>query len=230
MKKILLACLAVLVIADCNKKEPSLAAWWDFNSIENGFVKDLSGNHLDALSYNVTLTEGKSGKAFDSNGKAYFEVKYDPLFDNFKEGLTIAAWVNRDTSTQWNCIITRETNDNWSEYFDLAVFQNIPLFSVDTDGKSFIKTDYKCELPVHQWVHLAGTFDNKTYKLYIEGKEVYSGTMEKKFSFSDKNPWIIGANTNDNGKTIHDHFFGKIDELKVFNRALSSGEINDLSK
>lgn len=230
MKNILLVCLVVLVISGCNKKDPSLVAWWDFNSIENGFAKDLSGNNLDALSYNAILTEGKSGKAFYSNGKAYFEVKYDPLFDNFKEGITLAAWVNRDTSALWNAIISRETIDNWSEYFDLAVFQNIPLFSVDIDGKSFIKTEYKSELPAHQWVHLAGTFDNKTYKLYIDGKEVFSGIMEKKFTFSDKNPWIIGANTNDNGKTMHDFFFGKIDELKVYNRALSSVEIKELSK
>jgi hypothetical protein len=59
---------------------------------------------------------------------------------------------------------------------------------------------------------------------------VASGNKTGSFSFSDKNPLIIGSNTNDGGQVFHDYFYGKMDELKIFNRALSSSEIKILSK
>jgi len=229
MKKILFTCFAALILFGCNKKDPSLVAWWNFDSIENGIVKDLSGNNLDAVSHDAILSEGKNGKAL-YGGKGYLEIKYSSVMDDFKNGITIAAWVNRDTSSLWNCIITRETKDNWSEYFDLGVFQNKPLFSVDSDGSNFVKTEYNQDLPAGKWNHLAGTFDNKTYKLFVNGKEVASGVKEMKFNFSDKNPWIIGSNTNDQGKSMHDFFYGKIDDLKIYNRALTTEEILELAK
>ncbi|MFN8254370.1 MAG: LamG domain-containing protein [Bacteroidales bacterium] len=230
MKSILFTCFLALMLFSCNKKDPSLIAWYNFDSVENGLVKDLSGNHLDAVSHEAMFSEGKSGKSFHGDGKGYLEVKYTSLMENFKDGITIAAWVNRDTSSSWNCIITRETKDNWSEYFDLGVFQNKPLFSVDPDGGNFIKTEYNLDLPTGKWIHLSGTFDNKTYKLFIDGKEVASGVKEMKFNFTDKNPWLIGSNTNDQGKSMHDFFFGEIDDLKIYNRALTAEEILELAK
>lgn len=230
MKKICL--LAIMILSSCIQKDPSLAGYWDFDSVENNVVRDRSGNELDARVVNAQFADGYKGKAFNGDGSGYLEVPYTALFDQFEEGITISAWIYRDadSSQTYNCIVTRETGSSWSEYFDLAIYQNHPLFAIDLDGNSYIQTDCKETLPLKQWIHLAGTFDNQTFRLYVNGKETASGNKAGSFNFSDKNPLIIGSNTNDGGKIFHDYFHGKIDELKIFNRALSNHEILDLSK
>lgn len=217
--------MLLISLAACNdKKDSSLVAYWNFDTIENGFIVDQSGNHNNGKLHGGILAEGKFGMALNCAGN-FVEVEHSKLWNEFENGITITAWVFRDTSTSWNCIVTRETKDNWSEYFDLGVFQNRPLFSIDANGSSFVKVELKDSLPVHQWIFLAGTFNNKVYKLFVNGKEVGSGIKKIPFQFQDANPILIAGNTNDQGKTIHDFFYGKLDELKIFNRALSSAEI-----
>ncbi|MDX2194906.1 MAG: LamG domain-containing protein [Cytophagales bacterium] len=230
MIKLINITIALTMLWSCAKKNDSLVAYWDFDNVENNMVKDLSDNGYHAIVHDAVFDEGKIGKAFHGDGKGYLEVKYNPALDKFEQGITIAAWVCRDTSTLWNCLITRETQDNWSEYYDIAINKNKPLFSIDPDGKNFVKAEHSDSLPVGQWIHLAGTFDNKTYKLYINGKEAASGMKEMPFVFTDQNPIYIGSNTNDAGATMHDYFFGKIDELKIYNRALNNEEILTLTK
>lgn len=227
---------AVLVVAatvfslGIAKPERGPVARWTFDAIEKGVVKDLTGHGLDAVSHGAKLVDGKHGQALLGDGQGYLEVQHAAILDAFPDGITIAVWVYREPSTAWNCVVTRETRDTWSEYFDIAVSEDKPLFSVDPDGNSFARTEYPQPMPVHQWVHLAGTFDNTTYRLYVDGKEVASGAKAMPFRFADKNPLIIGSNTNDQGKTMHDHFFGRIDDLAIYDRALSAAELATLSR
>lgn len=233
MKKIcLITFLAILMLSGCSPKDPSLVGYWDFDSVENNTIKDRSGNGLDAKIVNAKFADGYKGKALNGDGTGYLEVPYTALLDQFEQGITLSAWVYRDvdSSQTYNCIVTRETGTSWSEYFDLAIHQNHPLFAIDLDGNNYIQTDCKETLPLKQWIHLAGTFDNQTFRLYVNGEETASGKKEGSFQFSDTNPLIIGSNTNDGGKVFHDYFYGKIDELKIFNRALTGSEIKKLSK
>jgi len=50
------------------------------------------------------------------------------------------------------------------------------------------------------------------------------------FGFADRNPLIIGSNTNDQGKTMRDHFFGRIDDLEISDRTLSAAEVAALAR
>jgi len=230
MKSLLLFNFFLLLILSCNEKDTYMVAWWNFDKIENGLVKDLSGNRLHAIVNNAHFIDGKIGKAFHGDGTGYLEVKHKPLLDDFKDGITITVWIYRekDSGSDYNCIITREIRDTWSEYFDIAILKNKPLFAVDVDGAHYMQTNYPEELPLQQWIHLAGTFNNKKFRLYIDGKEAASGKMEMSYRFSDQNPLIIGSNTNDQGREMHDHFLGRIDDLRVYNRALSAEEIADI--
>ncbi|HPG41279.1 MAG TPA: LamG domain-containing protein [bacterium] len=231
MKKNVLI-LLTLTCMGCSKKDPSLVAWWNFDSVNSGIVKDMSGNGLDAVSRNATFGKGKSGQAFYGDGKGYLEVKYTPAMNDFKNGITLSVWIFRDRNSNkvYNCVVTREVRDTWSEYFDIAVVNNKPLFAIDADGANYQQAEGPDSIPLNKWIHLTGTFDNKTMRLYINGKESATLPYEKPFTFSDKNPLIIGSNTNDQGKIMHDFFYGYIDDLKIFNRSLSAEEIMELAK
>ena len=232
MKNIYLFIFILLLLFGCKQKDNSLVAWWNFDSEENGIIKDLSGNGFDAVCHDAVFRNGKSGNAFHGDGKGYLEVKYSPEMDHFKDGITISVWINcdRDSSKAYNCVITRETRDTWSEYFDIAVLNNKPLFAIDADGASYKQVDCIDSIPLNQWVHLAGTYDNKTMRLYINGWEAAALNNGIAFQFADQNPLIIGSNTNDQGKSMHDFFFGYIDDLKIYNRPLSAEEIKELAR
>jgi hypothetical protein len=112
----------------------------------------------------------------------------------------------------------------------LAVHQNKALFSVDPDGKSYQNVKSDETLLPEVWYHLAGTFDNETYKLYINGKLIKIGACSSALNFSDQNPLLIGGNSNNQNQSLVDCFKGTIDEVKIYKRALSLAEINQLMK
>ena len=125
-------------------------------------------------------------------------------------------------------ILSHEVKDGTSEYFGLAVVKNKALFSVDPDGAHYqnIKSDE--DMPVGEWIHLAGTYDNATFKLYVNGRLVKSAPCTVPFRFADQNPLIIGGNTNTQGKQWVDCFHGRIDDVRLYSRVLREDEISKL--
>ena len=107
----------------------------------------------------------------------------------------------------------------------------MPTCSTATRGSNVIGTggtfDGSCctvlngptALTINQWTHLAGTWDGSTLRLYLGGVEVASqprsGTLEV-----NNSPLHIGGNTY-NGE----NFSGLIDEVRIYNRALTPAEI-----
>jgi hypothetical protein len=76
------------------------------------------------------------------------------------------------------------------------------------------------DLPMNTWTHLAATFDGTQLKLYVNGTleqtTVYAGTV-----LTSNHPLGIGGN----GYWLNENFPGRIDEVRIYNRALSQSEI-----
>lgn len=232
MKTVVLLVL-VIALSSCKsipKPDPDLVAWWSFDEATETYVPDQSSNGLNAINKGAVSVEGKVGKALEFDGKSVLQVDYQSILDSFPKGITVAAWIKKDTASYWNTIVSREIGSGWSEYIGLAVHQNRALFSVDPDGKNY--QNVKADEPVRPgvWVHLAGTFDNETYKLYINGKLTKSATCKSAIHFSDQNPLLIGGNSNNQNQSLVDCFKGTIDEVRIYKRALSLPEINQLSQ
>src|SRR5439155_7658459 len=74
-------------------------------------------------------------------------------------------------------------------------------------------------LPVNAWTHLAGTFDGTTVRLYVNGVEVASQAQATSL-VNTAETLQIGAD-----KFAGENFAGRIDEVRIYNRALSPAEI-----
>jgi hypothetical protein len=72
---------------------------------------------------------------------------------------------------------------------------------------------------VGRWTHLAATYDGTTYRLYVNGAEVSSGSASGRI-LRTVDPLWIGGNL-----PYGEHFQGVIDEVRVFNRALTPGGV-----
>ena len=206
-----------------------LIGQWNFDEADGGQARDSSsGNHHGAVRGAVRVA-GKSGRAIECQQDALVEVPHAASLDDMKDGLTVSAWVNRTADATWNMIISREIKDGPSEYFGLAVVKNKALFSIDPDGAHYKNIKSVDDMPVGEWIHLAGTYDNAVFKLYVNGKLAKSEPYSIPFKYQDENPLIIGGNTNSEGKTWVDCFHGRIDDVRLYNRALTGEEVLQIS-
>jgi hypothetical protein len=74
-------------------------------------------------------------------------------------------------------------------------------------------------LTTNTWIYLAGTYDGATLRLYVNGTQVSSRAQTGPIEVST-NPLQIG------GDSIYRQYFsGRIDEIRVYNRALTAAEI-----
>ena len=74
-------------------------------------------------------------------------------------------------------------------------------------------------LPLNTWSHLAVTFDGATMRLYVNGVQVQSQAYAGAITTSSGR-LRIGGN-----QVWGEYFKGRVDEVRIYNRALSSTEI-----
>lgn len=99
--------------------------------------------------------------------------------------------------------------------------------SQDADRATIFAEDNTMVL--HKWYHLAGTYDGATVILYIDGQP-YSGYT---LSFSQvlpmpNVPFTISGFHDPTTNAITDEINGQIDDVRLYNRALSASEILDI--
>jgi hypothetical protein len=220
----------LLILISCKQSvnDPDLVAWWSFDDATVTLVPNQSGHSLNAVNKGAIPVAGKFGNALQFDGKSVLQVDYQPILDNFPNGITVMAWIKKDTLSSWNTIISREIGSGWSEYMGLAIYKNQALFSIDQDGKNYKKVTDSELIQPNVWYHLAGTFDNDTFKIYVNGKLIKSEFSKGPFRFSDQNPLLIGGNSNNQNQSLVDCFKGSIDEVRIYKRVLFLSEINNL--
>ena len=92
-------------------------------------------------------------------------------------------------------------------------------------GKSGSAIECRKDVPVGEWVHLTGTYDNREFKLFVNGRLVMSAPYTVPLQFADTNPRLIGGNSNSQGKSWLDCFHGRLDDVRLYRRALAPSEV-----
>ena len=164
--------------------------------------------------------------SLDGSTGTYVRIDNDDL-DDISTEITIAAWVKSNvTDQQWGAPPVGKAY-NWRIYFgdgEEAFFQ---VMDTQPEGTS-IKATTNIVLDM-QWHHVAGTYDGARYKLYIDGVQdtdpvEATGPVPNDVS----NVFALGAFVKKNPDDIKRYFNGCIDNVRVYNRALSAAEINDI--
>jgi hypothetical protein len=225
--------IAFSIEARGTNSEEGLLARWKFDEGSSSTAKDSSGNGNDGTIYGAVWTSGKIGHALSFDG---LNDWVDIPDDISPEHITLAAWIyptgfDDAPGDQGNPIITKETGRGtppWSESFAWRLritprshHLQLQVFT-DTGGASAVSTTV---LQVRTWYHVAGTYDGITAKLYVDG------TLEDLNVSSDLGPLVTTslptAIGHLEGWSVQ-WFEGIIDEVRVYNRALSSSEIEAL--
>jgi len=215
--------------------EPSsagLVSHWKLNEISGTDAIDSVGPNNGILINMDPATDWVSGKIdgaldFDGNFNGDDDVVSIPGNISLDVvNITMAAWVNSDLSSQSRAVLTKtpmgaayrmRTMDSGGVEIRITVGG---IEYIASGGSSVVDT----------WIHLAGTYDGETVRAYLDGQEVGINTGPSgPIDISTGNLCI--GNQNNQGEcttTPEEHFDGTIDEVRLYDRALSGEEIEEL--
>jgi len=200
-----------------------LVGSWHFSEDATSKAFDMSGlGNQGTISGTGTLsTSGRFGNGFYGDGSVANKVSisYDASI-NMTNALSIEAWVNPAGSVTKE-IVSRMNSDG-SASVSYELYQNgqkigFKLFKASTAYTWTTNTD----LSLNTWHHVVATWDGATAKVYVDGKlDMTPGTLASPIDSSSYG-LSIGAYGNNNFL-----FNGKIDEVKLYNRALTGPATN----
>jgi hypothetical protein len=130
-------------------------------------------------------------------------------------GMTLEAWVNPSAVNNVGRHVIYKGGDNY--YLKgTSTKGSRPATGGTFNGSEIYGTS---ALTANTWAHLAATYDGAIVRLYVNGVQVISRAQTGNIATST-NPLQIGGNS-----IYGEYFQGTIDEVRIYNRALSAAEV-----
>jgi PKD repeat protein len=206
----------------------SLVAAYNFEEASGSVVVDASGkgNH-GTISGAKRTSSGKYGKALVFDGVDDWVTINDSASLDLNTGMTLEAWVYPTaTMSGWRTVILKEDSGSGVYYLYANSGTNQPAGIVETSDNGEQMTSGRTPLSVNKWTHLAVTYNGQYQRLYVNGVEVAAQPQTGAIVNYSNGVLRIG------GTSIWNEFFkGRIDEIRIYNRALSASEVqSDMNK
>lgn len=211
-----------------------LVGWWP----GEGTANDLAGTNHGTLSNGVTFSSGQVAQAFSLDGVNDVVVIPDSpvLSPHVGAGgeISVAAWVKIDrypdpdpvTGVPARAVVAKAIPGSFE--YEIAVLTNGNFIFVawNISGGTYSTTSpgtSESRLSLHEWHHLAVSMRKGSFlRAYLDGVLVGESFAFKGNTSDGPSPLFIG------GFGDGQSFDGSIDEVKLFSRALSAAEIEDL--
>lgn len=218
---ILLALAALSAPAHALASEPGPIAAYSFDENEGTLAHD-SVNHHDAKIEGAEWTQGKFGSALEFNAKAKSSLTITGTEDLRFEKFTLEAWVG-PTESRADAAIIAKTNPTSYGYalYDGGETSGRPEGFITNHSWTESYAEANSSTPLNAWTHLALTSDGVHIRLYVNG-ELAEENPAIKVKAATGNLKIGGTETFTGAA---EYFSGKIDEVRLYNRALSEVEI-----
>lgn len=213
-----------------------LVGYWTFDGKDTGigYAVDKSSQRRDLTLSDTKPMSGKMGQALYFNGTASNAVTASIDNSFMSSGFSVAAWFKTDGDTTVGTIFRSTASDpaNQDVGFDVSWTSNVGGESNRNKLAFGARTasSWTNQFAVgtsnvndSRWHLGVGTFDGTTFRVYVDGVLEGSRVPDNPFVTSTA-PWSIGRY----GPSIAEPFRGQIDDVRVYNRALSAAEIRDL--
>ncbi|MEM3616535.1 MAG: LamG domain-containing protein [Candidatus Bathyarchaeia archaeon] len=201
--------------------ETGLVGYWSFDEGTGTTAYDSSGNNNHGTIYGATWTNGKIGNALQFDGiDDYVFIENSPSLQ-VSQSITITAWTKVEETTGDHQIILAKWYPSPSYVLEMQPDGQTPQLAIVNSAGTVIYAISNIAIPIGEWAHITGTYDGLNVKIYVNG--ILTGTSELcgPINIGDQ-PVLIGAHAVEWDRNW---FNGIIDEVKIYNRALSAEEV-----
>lgn len=205
-----------------------LVGYWKFDEVTGSTALDDAGTNHGSL-VNATYTTGLSGTALHLNGTNSFIRIH---LANSKLSLTgtpytLTWWQkwNGDNSQAYQRIISLDDGLDFSGGYSVWIYRPNAMGTTHNSG---LDQNWIAEVvpAIGKWEHFALVFDGTMRRLFKNGSLASSVATSGSVKSDNDDSLLLGA--IDTGASVIQHFNGDLDEVRIYNHALTAAEIADL--
>lgn len=222
-----------VVIADPVDVPSGIVAWWPGDNGLNEIIGDRNGTFRNVAFDTPALQNGSAfragtvgrGFAFDGVNDCIEVADHDSL--DITGDLTIEAWVKATATSGERTIVSKRDGSNANVTYVLFARDGELRFGSRTGGGAYSDIGSGANLPAG-FSHVAATISGTSLKFFINGEEVGASSIPARPATSG--PLTIGGTVTDTfpASSPDGPWSGVIDELSLYKRALTAGEISTL--
>ncbi len=206
------------------RRKHNAVAHWHFDEGNGTVAHDVDQqNH-------ATLASGNAAPAWslEGGGSLLFDGVNDHLSATATSALnltgnqlTLACWVKR-TANQWGMVFKKS---GWTGGYRILLESNgrVGFWVKGVSGEKVTSTSVA---PLNQWTHVAARYDGAQMRVFINGVKDSAVRLKTGNLLSVSDPLIFGR---DGLVATAGRFHGYLDEVSIYDRALSDAEITNLA-
>lgn len=213
-------------ISDLGSLSNGLVGYWKMDEVSGAgsTLADSSGNSNTGTavlwgggntSTDSAHVAGKYGNSFSfDGGDDYFRVEDSSTMDGMS-GLTMSVWLNPTSVSGTKDVIHKDQS------YEISIISGVVKVAIGTQWAYQTGPSITAGI----WTHITSTWDGSTLKIFKDGELSNTYTLTSG-SIPNNSNWIaVGGNMVYLGTY---NYPGKIDEVRIYNRALSPREVRDL--
>ncbi|MFI6321270.1 LamG-like jellyroll fold domain-containing protein [Nonomuraea sp. NPDC050556] len=196
--------------------DTGLVAAYAMNAGTGTSIVDTSGKGNNGTAASATWTTGKYGQAMSFNGTSSWVTVNDSSTLHLTNGMTLEAWVKPTSVTGWRTVLMKEFGADLAYAIMGSGSSGPAAFIYTTSGAN---APAPSNLPLNTWSHVAATYDGSNLRMYVNGAQVAVNPTGGNLR-AGTSPLRIGGNSGSG-----EYFSGLIDEVRVYNKALTAAQI-----
>lgn len=204
-----------------------LVGWWRFDEGEGNIAKDSSGNGNDGTIYGATWIDGKYDKALNFDGVNDYASVPDSASCDVGSEITMAAWLYPHNPTAGYIMFIKKQTPGFGFWLFPAGHLYAEVYHPNYQQEGYIPVYGSTELQPNNWYHCVAVYkQNEYFRIYVNGVLDASVTAPNKAIGVNNNPLLLAVpGWMGSGNAFYD---GLMDDVRIYNRALSGTEINEL--
>ncbi|ANS04924.1 hypothetical protein [uncultured Mediterranean phage] len=199
-----------------------LVGYWKCESVSN-FLDETNNSYDGTIYSSPTSVTGKVGNAVNFDGSTdYIDVDNSGAFQ-FDDEFSVSLWFNADAT---GSIMTIFDNCTGQQGYGIRVHSDATIMGYEYSG-SWNTVTSSTTVSTSTWYHAVLVYDyNTDFRIYVDGTSEDSNVPSGTVTYVGANGQIGARYHPTLGNGLW--FDGKIDEILVYNRALSSIEVKQL--
>lgn len=193
--------------------------YWKFDENTGTTASDSSGNANNGIITSADWAAGVEGSALNFSGQSSYIRVANAQDLNPTNALTVEAWIKPAATSGSYGIVAKVGDGSALTGYYFALNDNRLEFDAGNGGSLMTVASNALPWPTTTWYHVAVTFDDGKVAFYRNGGNISTSISVSQISANPADFFIGSINASAGS------FNGAIDEVKVYNRALSTSEV-----